>query len=265
MNIRQLCDLLRLESDFSNEILKYDKDVNYSEIEHTLHSLFHRADWGQSVKTLQEYVGEDGQGIKILTLYLHCLTETYDMYQEKGISDTIFRDTVCFISRFVKTFKEAHGYPAFVWAHWFPRQIALCEFRIGEYEYELIEQDDIKKIALHIPSDTNLKTGDINAFYPFAQVFYPEYANAEIYCNSWLLAPALTGLLPSDSNIIQFQKQFSIIETDEDNASFLNWIYPSNDIPYEKLPEKTTLQRNVKLFLLSGGKIGRAYGKYIGK
>lgn len=79
MNIRQLCNMLELDSDFTDEILKYN----------------------QTVKTLRQFVGEDARGIKILTLYLHCLFKTYELYMEKGISETIFRDTVRFITRFV--------------------------------------------------------------------------------------------------------------------------------------------------------------------
>ncbi len=263
MNITTLCAMLKLEQYFAEEILTYDKLADYEKAAGMLDLLYSRATWKNAVTELQEWVGEDERGIKILTLYLHCLLKTHEMYLEKGISDAIFRDTMGFIPRFVKSHRETHGYDAFVWPHWFPRQIAMCEFRVGEYEYEFLAQDDEKKIYLHIPSDADLKSGDIEEIYPFAEKYFPEYADAKIYCNSWLLAPALTKLLPEDSNIIRFQSQFSILEAEPDNPSFMSWIFGSKELACEQLPERTLLQRHAKQYLLSGGKIGRAHGRYI--
>lgn len=263
MNIDKLCSAFEMEDSFTDEILNYDKLVDYEEIEDTLDLLFDCDTWDETLKKLQAYVGTDERGVKIVTLYMHGLLTTYDRYLQKGISETIFWDTVAFIPRFVKEHKAKHGYSAFTWAFWFPRQIAMCEFRIGEYEYELLEEDGVKKIYIHIPSDAKLRTGKIEEIYPFVEKFYPEYSHAEIYCNSWLLAPALAEILPEDSNILYFQRQFSVIEVEEDSPAFMDWIYPSRELPYEQLPERTALQRNVKKYLLSGKKVGWAYGKYI--
>ncbi len=42
------------------------------------------------------------------------------------------------------------------------------------------------------------------------------------------------------------------------------WIFKKADIPVENLPEDTTLQRNVKKYLMAGGQIGEGSG-YIKK
>ena len=263
MDIKTLCRKLNLENDFSKEILSYDETVNYEEIQSSLDLLFHPPTWEDGVRQLQEYAGEDERGIKILTLYLHDLIKTYEMYRETGIQERIFWDTMGFIPRFVSAFKRAHGYDAFTWADWFPRQIAMCEFRIGEYEYELAEENGAKKIYLHIPEGADLGKGKIDSVYSFVKQFYPAYDGAEIYCDSWLLAPALADLLPESSNIIRFQRQFKVLEVEEESPAFMDWIYESREIPYDQLPEQTTLQRQVKKHVLSGGKIGWAKGIYI--
>ena len=36
------------------------------------------------------------------------------------------------------------------------------------------------------------------------------------------------------------------------------------NLPREQLPENTTLQRNMKKYLIEGGKLGSAYGVYVG-
>ena len=43
----------------------------------------------------------------------------------------------------------------------------------------------------------------------------------------------------------------------------MQWVYRKTDIKYEELPEETSLQRNMKLYLLEGGKVGGAKGKLI--
>ena len=49
-----------------------------------------------------------------------------------------------------------------------------------------------------------------------------------------------------DSNILYFQDNFEIVKVEEESNAFLEWIYLRNDIDYDKLPELTSLQRNVK-------------------
>ena len=44
---------------------------------------------------------------------------------------------------------------------------------------------------------------------------------------------------------------FEIVEA-EDDGEFRQWAYGREDIPDRELPEKTTLQRNLKAFLLAG-------------
>jgi len=262
MNLADMCKIIELQEDITSEVLKYDAVFDYGAIKEKWSKLFEPAAWDEGVRELQTYCGDDSRGIKILTVYLHCLLYTYERYKEKGISEKIFIDTVKFIPRFMESHKQTNGVYAFTWAWWFPRQIAMREFRIGEFEYELTKEQGIPKIYLHIPSDAKLKQGDINEVRPFVEKFYPAYREADILCESWLLVPELRKLLPENSNIIRFQKQFSITKVEEDSPAFLDWIYCSRDIPYECLPEKTTLQIQVKKHLLAGGKIGWAYGVF---
>lgn len=262
MNIDFLCRALNLDSEVVNDVLNYDVTLNYNEIKEMCSKLLEPTTWDVGVRELQAYCGEDNNGMKILTILLHCLLDTYDKYMDQGISEKIFWDTMGFIPRFIKSHKQTYGVSAFVWAWWFPRQLSMNEFRIGEYEYEFVNENGMNKINVHIPSDARLDKGCIPAIYPFVDTYFPQYSNADIYCDSWLLAPSLNEVLPEDSRILMFQKQFSTIRIDEDSPYFMDWIYSSNNIPYEELPEKTTLQRNVKKFLQAGGKIGSAYGVF---
>lgn len=264
MTVIDIAKMLDLDSDTIKAVSEYDPQINYNEISDRIALLQSPQTWGDGLAGLQEYCGDDPQGMKILTIYLHCLINTHERYIEKGIPEKVFVDTMGFIPRFIKSNRDTWGVSAFTMAWWFPREISMNEFRIGDYEYEFFNDNGVKKMWLHIPSDANLATADIKAIYPFVEKFYPEYSSAQICCDSWLLAPALKELLPEGSNILSFQNKFEIKRTDPDASWFMGWIWPRCDMPLEDLAENTTLQRNAKKHLLAGGKIGTAYGEYIG-
>lgn len=97
----------------------------------------------------------------------------------------------------------------------------------GELEYE--HRDDEKAFHLHIPTGANF-------------------------------SPALAKLLKPDCKIICFQNCFRLLEWKKKDNEFLQWVYGRTDIEYEYLPENTSLQRNMKKYLLQGGRIGAGRG-----
>jgi hypothetical protein len=122
-----------------------------------------------------------------------------------------------------------------------------------------------RKIYIHIPSDACFNKDKLNKsfkdFKDFLENYFPEYMDVDMYCDSWLLAPELKTLLDKESNIIYFQSKFEIIKEEIDSDVFLEWIYLRKDIPFEKLPESTSLQKKVKEHVLEGGKIGWTLGR----
>lgn len=264
MTVKELANNLSLAPEVAETVSENDKNTDYSVICNACDMLLTPQTWEQGIKELQEYCGDDPRGMKILAIYLHCIADTYERYMEKGIPEEIFYGTMGFIPRFLNSHKQAWGEYAFTWAWWMPRQISMNEFRVGEYEYEFFDDNGVKKMWIHIPADANIAKSNISAVYPFLKKYYPEYADAQIVCDSWLLSPALKELLPEGSNIIAFQNQFNVTRTDWDSPWFMGWIWSRSDMPMEELPENTSLQRNVKKHLMAGGKIGSAYGEYTG-
>ncbi len=263
MTCLDIARMLELDDDVVSAVKKYYGKINFEAIKQSADKLLDPPQWQEGLQELWDYCGDDPLGMKILTVMLDCLVDTYGRYMQKGISEKVFLDTMGFIPRFISSHKAAHGVSAFVWSWWLPREISMNEFRIGEYEYEFWIDGGVKKLNLHIPSDADLKNGNIEAIYPFVKQYYPEYAECNIVCDSWLLSPELKKLLPEDSNIIRFQNKFRIERFDEDSPYFIGWVYPGKEgLPYNELPEGTTLQRNMKKHLINGGKIGSAYGEY---
>ena len=68
-------------------------------------------------------------------------------------------------------------------------------------------------------------------------------------------------LLPEESRILQFQNRFEVKSWNKEEDAYLEWVFKRKDLPLEKLPEETSLQRKMKAYVLQGGKIGEAYGE----
>lgn len=223
-----------------------------------------REQWDDAVKELQVYLGDDPDGMKILWEQLNVVSSyTYDEYIRLGISEEIFIDTMKFCTRFLNEHYNQWGTYKYVWAWWFPRQMSVKEFRIGALEYEFVEEKE-KEIAVHIPSDADMCVEavkeSLTEFYKFRNQYFPEWENVKLTCDSWMIMPELENFLGEKSNIVQFQRLFNIEKIDREATWYMGWIYPGYEIVDDKLPENTTLQRELKKFLLAGNRFGIAKG-----
>lgn len=259
MQISELCDLIHIPSEVKEKVIEYEYLLDFANIENEMAQMNDPKTWDKAIEGLTNFLTPDEKGLKMLTCQLHAACNTYMKYKDKGISDEIYIGTMMFFSRFLYYYKEIHGEFKYVWGWWAVRQISMLEFRIGDLEYEMMIQDDKKLISIHIPSDADMTSSNLRKSYLDARDFfvnyYPEFAKVDMICGSWLLAPALKKLLPDCSKIIQFQNSFEITSQEDDSLGFLDWVYGRRDIPYENLPEETSLQRKLKPYLLNGGKV----------
>lgn len=182
------------------------------------------------------------------------------LYESHGIDEKVFIDTMACFTRFVMEHKESFGFYGFDRAFWTYRQLSLLLFRVGTLEFEFCTDG----ISVHIPSDADLSDEAVQNSYKSAKDFIMVHFHSDyterFYCCSWLLAPSLKKLLPETSKIIKFQSAYDIYEYDEDDKEYVQWVYKDSFIPVEQWPENTTLQKNMKHYVLNGGKIGFAKG-----
>lgn len=267
MTIIELCNLIGIQDEVKQKVSEYENCIDFNSMEQEIEQMKHPEGWEGALERLQGLLEPDEDGIKILTCQLRCACDAYSKYEELGISKEIFIATMKFFSRFLQDHKDKHGRYRFVWAWWAVRQLSMVEYRIGELEYEMKIEDDRRLIGIHIPADADLSTDKLRNSYldavEFFKKYYPDYYGADMVCSSWLLAPSLKCVLPKNSRILQFQKAFDIDEMEEDSLDFMDWVYGSKDIPFDELPEDTSLQRNLKPYLRNNGKIELASGKLV--
>ena len=188
----------------------------------------------------------------------------------QGLEEEVWIDTMGCYTRFVREHFSSFGCYGFDRGYWTIRQRDAKLFRLGQLEYELLRgEDGAPSIALHIPTDACIETEGINESLDRARSFlkkhFPEWADAPIKCESWLLSPALKGLLPAGARILRFQAAFDLTETEPEANDVLQWVFglaesQKASARLEDLPEDTSLRRNAKAFLLDGGRIGTATG-----
>lgn len=215
-------------------------------------------------QSLREAAGPDPFGFRALAVLLRTALRSRERYKEAGISEEVFLDTMKCFTRFVNEYRESYGEYGFDRGFWVGRQLSLLLFRLGELEYERTERDGEPALAIHIPSDANLSPDETERSLALADDFFrarfPAYMHAPMFCNSWLLSPVLHMLLPPSSKILRFQTLFEIVSFDEAAQDYKQWVFKNRDLPPERFPEDTSLQREMKAFVLHGGKVGCALG-----
>ena len=228
------------------------------------HALTEREQYQKAAEALEKelpYASDDGFGCLAVMLCAALLTRK--KYAERGINDAVFLATMGCFPRFVHEHMESFGRYGFDRTFWTGRQLSLSLFRIGELEYEFLPGEE-RALSLHIPSDADLsaeKTEEsLQRQEQFFAKFFPEYAGADIVCESWLLSPALQKLLLQGSHILAFAARFRLLSVQEDDQSYKQWVFRDSSLAPENFPETTSLQRSMKKFVLAGGKVGSGHG-----
>lgn len=256
--------LLEIPNEVRLELIDYGNKRNSEIPISIINKILQRREWDGGIKELQDILGDDSDGIKILWELLNIVGNySYQEYVKKEISEDIFVATMRFCTRFLNEHYQTFHTYKFVWAWWFPRQISLNEFRIGALEYEFVNGEE-NEIDVHIPSDANLQIESVmqslNDFFEFRKSYFSEWENVKLTCESWMLMPELKELLGEDSNIVAFQNLFEMDTLNYDATWYMGWIFPGYENVNESLPERTTLQRRMKKHLLDGKQFGIAKG-----
>lgn len=204
----------------------------------------------------------DSKGFKMLVSYLYAALHTREIYVQKGIDEDIFVDTMKCFSRQVNEHLMAFGYYGYDRGSWTVRHLSAQMFRLGILEFEICK--DTSTLSVHIPSDAVMTNEALAQSYNLAKSFFAnqEVEYTGIFCETWLLSPALKELLPHGSRILNFQKDYEIIKLIEGEKEVMKWVYKREYSDLNQLPETTHLQRSIKRHLLAGGSIGEAVGQY---
>ena len=265
MNLETLCDKIELQQEIKTQVLEFVNNFNFKKIDEIQKEYFIYQNMKDALDKTRNLLGEDLDGIKILSCMLKETLHTYAIYKEKEIPEKIFFDTMKCFTRFINETFKITGKLSFDRYWWTTRQVGCHLFRIGELEYEIKQAERNTYISLHIPSDANFSPTEVdkslNQAKKFFEKFYSELKDAEYRCHSWLLDNQLKSMLNENSNIINFQNRFEIFNEGEIDFEFIEWVFNTKSKDFTTLAEKTSLQKKLKRHLLLGGVIRNSHGR----
>lgn len=259
--MEELCRGIHMPEAVTAIVLQLHRDPAFSP---DLTALTREESWETGLADLRKTLGDDPGGFRMLCCMLRCALEARERYRVLGLSEEIYYDTMGCFSRFVREHMESYGSYGFDRDFWTVRQVSCKLFRIGQLEYELLCREGKPEISLHIPTDTQLRLSLLRESWLQARevlfCLFPEYENAPFSCHSWLLSPDLASLLPSESNILAFQRSFSISPIDKSCTGVIQWVFKNPKLQPDAYPENTSLQRRLKAFLRAGNLFRDAKG-----
>ncbi len=134
---------------------------------------------------------------------------------------------------------------------WTGTQLAAAGLPLGPADLALSQ---------HIPqTGTPLTPGAVDESLAAARRFFrrrfPDASLSHVVCVSWLLDPQLADYLAADSNLVSFQRRFTLIPPRSDDAdpSIRKFVFADTTSPLDALPQRTTLERAVVRHLRRGG------------
>lgn len=115
-------------------------------------------------------------------------------------------------------------------------------------EWNCILKQGDSVLELHIPRADHLLMADCKVSYRDALVFYRRYFHAVniagLVCHTWLFTPQLQEMLPQQSNIVQFQREFYLLPHAGDYHFMWNFVFDET-VSLEQAPSDSFLRRKL--------------------
>jgi hypothetical protein len=205
-------------------------------------------------------------------VFLAAVPDVRRWHRQRNIPDDVSWATLADLGRHLAVNRRLHGEggldrPLWLRSHFRGAlyqlgRLQFCRSRIP-YEPAMLERLAVPfrhgdpALDLHIPEQGPLTPPACNRSLRWARDFFPRHFSAERYrvaiCTSWLLDDQLAAYLKPDSNIMRFQRRFSLLPDSSDgDDDVLIFVFRRAAPALEELPQRTSLQRAVVGHLQAG-------------
>ena len=206
-----------------------------------------------------------------------------DSFVEKVKDEQIFWDTFTDLRYKLLECKNTKGVWGTFVAHWYRNLLLANVIKLGRLEFEtrtfvfeepyifgdITLEGEVDVKSVHIPSAP--EKFDFDARLDSYKKAYKFFMGSEkgkpmvFVCHSWLLFTPYKQILSPTSNIVDFMGDFDIIKIEETQRFGDAWRIFGADAEKEpqNLPEKTSLQRAFKEYLVQGNNAGQGIGVII--
>lgn len=222
--------------------------------------------------------------ISVYTLWLLLLIDqaktAFGDYKALGVPEQVVWDTFQDLTYKLLECKQVYGVWGTFVASWYHIFFTCDIVKLGRLEFEstvydeavpyrfgdfTLEKGDPVK-SIHIPSSGEPFTWEARLdSYKRAYRFFQKELNGGplvCVCGSWLLYPPYREILSPQSNIVSFQGDFDLACAEEEAIFHDAWrvFGAAYQAPPQLLPERTSMQRAFKGWLMDGRKTGSGVG-----
>ena len=207
-----------------------------------------------------------------LALFMRYAAEQVPRWLQQGLTETVCYDTFRDITLWYRECVRQTGLAGVVEWDWLILPLKGRLYRLGRLQYQpgtLRETvcaggrtfvGGAAVLNVHIPADGKLERDAVADSLQQARDFFHEGGYRLFHCHSWLLSPALRDILGSTSNILSFQEFFQVYDEDFSYRQAEERVFGRIGEHPEEYPERTSLQKALKQYLLAGKKVGLGKG-----
>ena len=196
-------------------------------------------------------------------------------HREHGVDEVTSWRTFVDIGRNIAVYRNRHGRPGFDDLAWLSLHLTgllydlgrlqVNRARLGRTFTRLMQDHGLEAeqgepcLAVHIPRysgpmDTAACDRSLARAAEFFPRHFPEESPRYLVCSSWLLDPVLAERLPERSNIVAFQRRFTVARCDEpDDEATMIFVFEDPARALSAYPRSSSLQRAVLEHLEAGG------------
>ena len=205
------------------------------------------------------------------------LPDTRALHRSLGVAPDVTAATLADVGRMLVRNRVWEGEPGLgdELAGWLTRHLHGALFQIGRLQYErlllgqglgaelrmsgfLCGPGDLT-LNLHVPeTGARLDPEEVGSSLTAARTFFRRRFRDEcpvgMTCHSWLLDPQLAEYLPADSNVVAFQRRFTLgrPRAEDGDLSVRKFVFGDTTTPVRSLPQRTRLEKAVVRHLRAG-------------
>ena len=176
--------------------------------------------------TPENYDWNCSDGKRNLLSMMYMCEGLAQQYAARGIPESILMDTLGDIVRWLEVWSDIKSDLYLGELSWLKEHMLFHVFQLGRLHFRMsaakhdipgtnVRQGD-PVVEIHIPNTGPLTPEECDKSIAMAKEFFPKYFPEFSWnvftCHSWLLDDTLEHLLPAHSNILKFQKRFTIVE-----------------------------------------------------
>jgi hypothetical protein len=196
-------------------------------------------------------------------VFLAALPDVRRFHRDRGIPDDVSWRSLALLGDDLALLRRIHGAGGMTWTWMLPLVFRGASYRLGRHVFDRGRGG----LNVHVPEGGSLDQETSQASFDWARRFFPwhfpEEPVTEFGCHSWLLDDQWSHFLPDHSNIIRFQRRFTVVEEAEPERADLDIlelvfhrVLDGNETlstVLNELPQETTLQRAYVAHLRAGG------------